>query len=249
MGTDQRGKTNGETGDSGRRRSPSLTREEIAATASRIADAEGFAAVSMRRIASDLDVGTMSLYHYVHTKAALLALMQAMIMGELLIPEEEMPADWRTAFEEIAKRSVDVHMRHPWVIDALAGAEAAAVGPNVLRHVEQSLHAAETAGFEGMEAFEIITLVDDYAYGYVARFRQEVHNTTKEERRERMESVLAGIQEQLATDQYPRMAAFLSGDIEKVMEDMEQMDQDQTRFDRGLRMLLDGLEAELKQRS
>src|SRR4051812_31161710 len=44
-------------------RRPRFTRDEIASTAIRIADTEGFAAVSMRRIAAELDSGTMTLYH------------------------------------------------------------------------------------------------------------------------------------------------------------------------------------------
>ena len=48
-----------------------LNREKIAAAALAIADAEGFACVSMRRLAQELLVGTMSLYYYVGTKAEL----------------------------------------------------------------------------------------------------------------------------------------------------------------------------------
>jgi AcrR family transcriptional regulator len=224
-----------------------LKRDQIVEAAVRIADAEGYQAVSMRRIASELGVGTMSLYHYVRTKGELLALMQDTIMSEMLIPEGELPADWREAFRQIANHTVDIHLNHPWIFDAMSDVDATA-GPNVLRHVEQSLYAAETAGFEGIEAFEVITLVDDYAFGYAARVRHEVHSFTEEERRERIESVLDGMREELATDQYPRMAAFLEGDIETLMGDMESMEQDRTRFDRGLAMLLDGLEAERKQR-
>src|SRR4051812_43136392 len=62
-------------------RRPRFTRDEIAATAMRIADTEGFAAVSMRRIASELDSGTMTLYHYVRTKDELLTLIVDTIMG------------------------------------------------------------------------------------------------------------------------------------------------------------------------
>ena len=45
-----------------------LTRQKIAAVALAIADREGFEAVSMRRVAQELKVGTMSLYYYVKTK-------------------------------------------------------------------------------------------------------------------------------------------------------------------------------------
>src|SRR6476620_10056298 len=50
-------------------RRPAYTRERIAETAIAIADAEGFDAVSMRRIASELGAGTMTLYYYVRTKS------------------------------------------------------------------------------------------------------------------------------------------------------------------------------------
>ena len=40
-----------------------------------IADDEGFAAVSMRRVAARLEAGTMTLYHYVQSKDDLVALM------------------------------------------------------------------------------------------------------------------------------------------------------------------------------
>ena len=55
-------------------RKPRLGRAELASAAIRVADTEGIDAVSMRRIATELEVGTMTLYHYVRTKDELLAL-------------------------------------------------------------------------------------------------------------------------------------------------------------------------------
>jgi AcrR family transcriptional regulator len=51
-----------------RSRKRRLTREQIARVALKIADAEGFEAVSMRRIAEALGAGTMTLYYYVRTR-------------------------------------------------------------------------------------------------------------------------------------------------------------------------------------
>ena len=67
-------------------RRPKFTRDQIASTALAIADTEGFAAVSMRRIAAELGAGTMTLYYYVRTKDELVALMDDAIMGEVLDP-------------------------------------------------------------------------------------------------------------------------------------------------------------------
>src|SRR5215813_14334865 len=85
-------------------RRPKFTREQIASTALAIADAEGFAAVSMRRIAGELGSGTMTLYYYVRTKDELIALMDDAIMGELIIPEDELPEGWREGLAELARR-------------------------------------------------------------------------------------------------------------------------------------------------
>src|SRR5207248_1746581 len=101
---------------SGRR--PKLSREHLAATAVRLADAEGMAALSMRRIAAELDVGTMSLYHYVRTKDELLTLVTDAVMGEVVIPDTiPIPSDWRAALTLLATRSRAAMQRHPWMLD------------------------------------------------------------------------------------------------------------------------------------
>src|SRR6476469_7755923 len=116
-------------------RRPKFTRDQLAAAALAIADAEGFTAVSMRRIAADLGAGTMTLYHYVRTKDELVALMDDAIMAEVLIPPGELPAHWHGALTAIATRTWDVLMRHPWAPHHLQNAPA---GPNAMRHFEQS---------------------------------------------------------------------------------------------------------------
>src|ERR1700728_2329250 len=95
----------------------SLSRDKIAAAAIAVADAEGFASVSMRRIAEDLGVGTMSLYYYVKTKADLIGAMDDAIMAEVLVPS--LPTNWRPALVAIATRTRDAFMRHPWALHSM----------------------------------------------------------------------------------------------------------------------------------
>ena len=59
----------------GRGPRPKHSRAAIAAAAVSLADAEGIDAVTMRRMAADLGMGTMSLYNYVPTKEHLVQLM------------------------------------------------------------------------------------------------------------------------------------------------------------------------------
>jgi AcrR family transcriptional regulator len=72
-------------------RKPRYTRAEIARTAVGIADTEGFDTVTMKRIASDLGAGTMTLYYYVRNKADIVALMQDAIFEDVLVPAGELP--------------------------------------------------------------------------------------------------------------------------------------------------------------
>src|ERR1700677_1658081 len=104
-------------------RSSPLSREKIAAAALAIADAEGFSSVSMRRIAQEMGVGTMSLYYYVKTKADLIAVMDNALMAEVLAPS--LPANWREALTVIAARTRDVFLRHPWALSSMLSAPPA----------------------------------------------------------------------------------------------------------------------------
>jgi hypothetical protein len=116
-----------------------ITREELAAAAVRIADTEGFAALSMRRLASEVGVGTMTLYHYVRNKDELLTLVFDAAMGEVTLPNDEtLPRDWRPALVVIARRTRQVLTRHPWMFDI---ADDPPIGPNSVRHVAQTLEA------------------------------------------------------------------------------------------------------------
>jgi hypothetical protein len=117
-------------------RRPSHSRAEIARAAIEIADADGFEAVSMRRVAQKLGAGTMTLYHYVRNKEELIALMSDAIMGEILVPDDELSEDWRMALTQIATRTRAIFARHRWIFDRFGDGRP---GPNGMRHFEQSL--------------------------------------------------------------------------------------------------------------
>src|SRR5215204_1206753 len=129
-------------------RKPSWSREQIVATALAIADAEGFEAVSMRRIAAELGAGTMTLYHYVRTKDELVTLIGDAIMAEIVIPDDELPAGWRDGMAELARRTRRIFMRHRWIVEHIGEGDPEAAGPHMLRHVEQTLAVAARTGLD-----------------------------------------------------------------------------------------------------
>jgi AcrR family transcriptional regulator len=222
-----------------------FTREQIAEAALAVADAEGIDAVSMRRVAAELGSGTMTLYHYVRTKDELVALMDNAIMGELLIPDGEMPDDWREALTLIARRSRDAFERHPWSLGAMGDAQ---IGPNGMRHVEQSVQAVAGLDLDFEETFEIVGLVDEYVFGHAMRSHRPGPEAP-EARDVWLRQTADYIDSELAGGEYPNLAAVMpEGGMAKVWERMQQADADKHRFERGLKRLLDGIELDLQRR-
>lgn len=141
-----------------------MNKAAIAAAALAIADAEGFAAVSMRRIAQELGVGTMSLYYYAKSKSELVSAMDDALMAELLVPT--LPENWREALTAIARRTRDVFVRHPW---ALSSMQSAPPGVNAMLHMEQCLEALAKTSMTTEEKLTLLALVDDFVFGYTLR--------------------------------------------------------------------------------
>jgi AcrR family transcriptional regulator len=222
-------------------RKPAYTRERIAQTALLIADEEGLEAVTMRRIARVLGAGTMTLYHYVANKEELMALMDDAIMGELLIPDDELAEGWREGMAQIARRSYDAFQRHPWTFDL---GEQGPGGPNALRHVEQSLAVAARTGFDEAGQFELVALVDDYVFGHAMRARR-----AQEEPPEHLDAFVEYLDALLSTGEFPQLAAWAEGDTRRALERVAEFSTDPGRFERGLQALLDGVELRVSART
>jgi AcrR family transcriptional regulator len=228
-------------------RKPAYTREQIAAAAMRIADTEGTDAVTMRRVATELGAGTMTLYHYVANKQELLALMDDAMMGELLVPEDELADNWREGVAQIARRSYAVFKRHPWLVEHLGDEdERGPGGPNGMRHFEQSLKVAAMAGLKDFDLLELVGLVDDYVFGHAIRAREMGGDRQQSE--EHVAAMLDYLQAMLATGEYPHIAELAGDDIRGSFERFAKMGVDETRFERGLQRLLDGIELDLRRR-
>ncbi|MBS1679543.1 MAG: TetR/AcrR family transcriptional regulator [Actinobacteria bacterium] len=219
-------------------RRPAHTRADIARAAMEIADAEGFDAVSMRRVAQRLGAGTMTLYHYVRNKDELITLMSDAVMGEVVVPEGELADDWRTALTQIAGRTRAVFASHHWIFERMSDGRP---GPNGLRHFEQSLQAVAGLGLDRHETFELIGQIDDYVFGFALRERQE----QEEHERGWPPEVLDFFKRELATGRYPLISDFFGNDFDASFDAVVEFLGQPGRFERGLGRLLDGIEAEL----
>jgi AcrR family transcriptional regulator len=134
---------------------PRLTLADVVTAGVAIADAEDLAALSMRKVASRLGVGAMSLYTYVPGRSELVELMINHVYGEHQIPEANLP--WRQRVERWARETWRIYSAHPWLLDY--NMARLPIGPNVL-DVSEALYAAlRDAGFMGAENVAISNLI------------------------------------------------------------------------------------------
>jgi AcrR family transcriptional regulator len=89
-----------------------LSREAMIARALDVADTDGLAAVSIRRIAQDFGVTPMALYWHVKNKDELLAAMGDAIIGEVPVPTPS-PAPELDELRPLLMSLVEVLSRHP----------------------------------------------------------------------------------------------------------------------------------------
>jgi AcrR family transcriptional regulator len=152
----------------------SLRRQEIVEAAVELADAEGLEAVSMRRLAERLGVGTMTPYSYVADKDELLDLMLDQVSREMLVPEP-LPGEWRAALRAIALHTRDAVEAHPWIFRGQARRPRGRI--NTMRHIEQSIGAVQMLGADRKTGATVLMAVDDYVLGHCFRKRSRERMT------------------------------------------------------------------------
>lgn len=219
-------------------RKPRFTRDQIAEVAIRIADREGFEALSMRRIADELGAGTMTIYHYVRTKQDLISLIDDALTAEVLVPPEQLTRDWVASLAAIGRASYGILRRHPWALSALSGAT---FGPNGMRHLEQSFVAVAHAPFDLRSRFDAISIVDEYVFGHFHRNAEIGRHTEFSGAGAPSPALLGFVREQLATGEYPMFSAMIGDDLAGALRGFARQMNDADRFERGLIAVLEGL--------
>ncbi|MFI6206928.1 TetR/AcrR family transcriptional regulator [Streptomyces sp. NPDC051041] len=221
---------------------PALSLDRIVDAAVEIADAEGLEAVSMRRLSTALDVGTMSLYRYVPGKAELLDLMLDRVENRALDSAREKrerdgaataeAAGWREAVEALARGYLEHYRRHPWLLRV--NQARTVLGPGSLRSLEVALVPLKDMGLSDPELISVIIAVQSFTGG-IARMEIDAAEAAKEtglSHEEFWAQQRPFLERAMESGRFPTAAA-LSEDA---------FSDDFDHFDFGLQRLLDGLE-------
>jgi AcrR family transcriptional regulator len=212
---------------------PELSRARIVRAAIEIAEAEGLAALSMRRVATALDAATMSLYRYVPGKDDLVLFMIDEAIGEEPFPPAP-PAGWRARLELAARLQWTLFRRHRWLAPAMSLTRPQ-LAPNALAHTEWVLRALEGLGLDPRAAMYVNVVLFSYVRGLATSLEAEA----EAER----DTGMTG-DEWMATRAAELDAAAGSGAFAAFLRAVEgagfDLDLD-TLFEFGLMRLLDGL--------
>ena len=204
---------------------PALSRERVAGAALELIDAHGPDALSMRRLAAELGVGTMTLYHYFRSKDELLdAVLDIGFAGEDPLPAE---GTWRDQLRSLSKAGRAALSRHPGL--AQVRATQPILRPGALRFGEAGLRVLEDAGFEKEEAVKVFRLLFTYTFGFALLSPQAAELGARKAAR----AALAA----LPPEYFPRLSEAVDEAADAMAGDVV--------FEYGLERILDGIEARL----
>jgi AcrR family transcriptional regulator len=206
-----------------------LTRERALATAVALADAGGLASLTMRRLAQELGVEAMSLYHHVANKDEILDGIVDLVFAEIELPPDGM--EWKTAMRLRARSARAALRRHPWAISIMESRSSP--GPATLRHHDAVLGACRRAGFSVELTAHAFSLLDSYIYGFALQEANLPSGTDD------MGALAEMIMSRVPADQYPHLAELTREHILRPGYDYG------AEFEYGLGRILDSLETAL----
>src|SRR5215510_2964152 len=132
-----------------RPRPDGITLDRIIAAALAVVDAEGHEALTMRRVADELDTGAASLYRHVAGREELIVLVVDHVIGmaSISIPQD---VSWREQAESVARGFRAHLLAHREILPFMR--EAQGLGPNSMVAREVAVAALMTAGFSPEDA-------------------------------------------------------------------------------------------------
>ena len=196
-----------------------LSRRRVVEAAVALVDAAGLEALSIRRLAGELDVTPMAIYGHVASKEELLGLMLDVVLGEVDLaglPRQALPAA-----RALIGRVNQVLERHGGVARVYAG--PVRIGPNGVRIVDALLGQLTRAGLEPPRAAAAFMALFTFTTGH--------HQIGRAAGDEESRAALAG----------PGLSAAAAAAAPHLLAGRSRTQ----RFEDGLDLLLDGIRARL----
>jgi AcrR family transcriptional regulator len=215
----------------------SLSRDLVLLAAVTLADHEGLAALSMRRLGQELGVEAMSLYHHVANKEALLDGMVDAVVGELNAEVGpggggDAERDWAAALRARVLTARTVMLRHKW-LPAVIESRTQVSAP-LIAYYEGVIATLVAGGFSYDLAHHTLHALGSRAIG----FSQELFDPGKGGEA----ADVSGAEVAAMAQAFPHLGAMMAEIVHEGPDTTVGWCDDQTEFEFGLDVLLDGLE-------
>ncbi|MFD7160328.1 TetR/AcrR family transcriptional regulator [Kribbella sp. NPDC059898] len=208
-------------------RKPTQSVEQIVDAALELADADGFAALSMPKLAQKLGLTANAIYRYVRSRDELLVLLADAAWG----PAPDLDAgNWRAGAAGWTRAMVDRCDIHPWLSDLPI--RGAPMTPNLLGWAEAILRVLTGAGLSPTESLSCALLLDGYARRTAAARRDVRDSTTTAVE---PTAVARFLEPRLQELGYSILAGLMAGD-----QYTDEVHDDDVAF--GLQRILDGID-------
>ena len=213
-----------------------LSRQRVLRAAINIADQSGIEALTMRRLAEELDAEAMSLYYYLASKEDLLDGIADAVVAEInddvgAIDVPAAGANWKTAVRRRILSARTVLLRHRWAPRVLE--TRTNTSPAVLLYYDGLLRLMRDGGFSYDLIHHALHALGSRALGFTQEPFDPSAGTSDEETAAALESM---------ADQIPHLVAMY---MEVAHDDPDSTlgwCDDQTEFEFGLDLILDGLD-------
>jgi AcrR family transcriptional regulator len=206
-----------------------LSRERVLETAVGLADEHGIEWLSMRKLAEELGVAAMSLYHYFPNKGALVDGMIDIVFGEIEPPSPDL--EWKTAMRRRAVSTREALNRHRWAVGLMEGRTSH--GPSNLRLHDAVLGCLRGAGFSLEMTVHAYSVQDAYIYGFAVQ-ETDMSSETRDDFAAEAQRQAEAYKDVLAD--YPNLVEVVAGHVAKAGYDYA------TEFRFGLDLILEGLD-------
>jgi AcrR family transcriptional regulator len=141
---------------------PRLNRQIVLQAALELADRDGIDALTMRKLAQELGIEAMSLYHHVANKVELLDGMIDLVFAQIDLPTQT--DGWKSTMRARAISALKVLIAHPWALGLMESRTAP--GPANLRHHNAVLACLRANGFSVAATAHAYSILDSYIYGF-----------------------------------------------------------------------------------
>ena len=209
-----------------------LTRERILLAARTLADEDGLEALTMRRLADDLGVEAMSIYHHLPNKDAILDGLVELAFGEI---EDEIGGfgvddaiPWREALRARILGARRVMLRHRWVPVVLEN--RGQLGPTMARYIDGVVAVMRSGGLSHDLIHHALHALGSRMYGFTQELTLD-------------DDAAPGADDLAAMRAFvPHLAEMLENVVHEADDTTLGWCDDQTEFEFGLDILLEGLE-------